>query len=170
MEIKSRVRERHAVGLSTTCQVQGETDQRGCPAQIRDVSQSGVGLVLERRFEPGTELDFEVPETAQNLPGRLPVRVVHASALPGGKWLHGCEFVRPLNDQELPRFLGQGKPQPEAAALGVKPAVRSAPLSAFLVDQVFATWFGRVQGAAGTVFQRTVCTTTPNPRRGLEAP
>jgi PilZ domain len=163
MEIKSRVWERHPVGQPTTCSIQGgETNERWT-ADIRDVSMAGIGLLFERRFEPGTVLDFAVPETAYGLPAFLAARVVHASALPGGQWLHGCVLLQPLNEVELQRFLGQGKPTSEPApvpppvvvpqpapAPQAAPAARPIPppapaLNAFVVDQVFASWFGRAQ-------------------------
>jgi PilZ domain-containing protein len=145
MEIKSRANERHAVGLPTSCQTQeGPRDGRW-PAQIRDVSVSGVGLLLDRRFEPGTMLDFVLPDSAYDLPPSMPVRVVHASALPGGQWLLGCVFIKTLSEEELKRFLGQGKPAPQGDS-PTKPAVPGGPmLNAFVVDQVFASWFGRAQ-------------------------
>jgi hypothetical protein len=157
MEIKSRVCERHKVGLPTSCRFEGETTEESIPAEIRDVSTSGVGLLFERRFEPGAILSFLVPETAYNLPPFMNARVVHASALPGGQWLHGCAFVQALSEEELQRFLGQGKPaeepvpaQPEPAQPEPAPLKPVLPptlgLNALVVDQVFASWFGRVQG------------------------
>lgn len=79
------------------------------PAQIRDLSQGGMGLILNRRFEPGTGLAVEIPETDNYPADTLLARVVHATRQPHEKWLLGCAFVSPLSDDELQRLLTLGR-------------------------------------------------------------
>ena len=105
MEIKSRVQQRHAWGLETSCgMIPGE--DRNWPTLVRDLSHGGVGLVLERRIEPDSDLAIEVPQADSNPADILRVRVIHATAIPGGQWLHGCVLVSPLSEDEIQRLLG----------------------------------------------------------------
>ncbi len=92
-----------------------DNDEPRCSAQIREVSRGGVSVWLRGPVAVGTRLIIEVPEK----PGKpaLPVlmRVVHATAAKGGRWLIGCEFVQPLSDSEL-QALRTGPPPHEAGA------------------------------------------------------
>src|SRR5947209_20383502 len=61
-------------------------------AQVRDISASGIGLLIDCPFPPGTTLAVEL----QGAAGALTVlaNVVHTNAQPDG-WLHGCELTEP---------------------------------------------------------------------------
>jgi hypothetical protein len=107
--VECRVWERFPCGLQTTCQplaARGD-NEISWPAQIRDLSQGGVGVVLTRRYEPGAALAIEIPEsdTVTTLMGK----VVHTTSLPGRLWLHGCAFVSPLSEDEVQRLLCLGQ-------------------------------------------------------------
>jgi hypothetical protein len=74
-------------------------------ALIEDVSAGGVGLLLGEAAAPGTVLLIQLPGSQ---PGEAPNRlgrVVHARALPDGYWVVGCQFNRPLADEELAAVL-----------------------------------------------------------------
>jgi hypothetical protein len=74
------------------------------PTKVRDISATGIGLLVSRRFEPGTILVVEMqgdPPVGERL---LLARVVHTTSA-GGEWLVGCEFINPLSDDELEAFL-----------------------------------------------------------------
>ena len=61
--------------------------------ECRQLSQ-GIGLVLRRRFEPGTILFIEPADAAGKPPLFLLAQVVRATANGGGEWLLGCRFAR----------------------------------------------------------------------------
>jgi hypothetical protein len=107
LTVECRVCERHSCDLQTSCQpVAARSDNDlSWPATVRDISVKGVGLVLRRRFEPGTGLAIEVPATATHPGDTLLGKVVHATALAGGNWLLGCQFVSELGDDELTGLL-----------------------------------------------------------------
>jgi hypothetical protein len=69
--------------------------------RVRDVSLAGIGLLVDRRFAPGTMLVL----TPEQPNGRgalvLSARVVHATQRCGSEWLVGCLFARPLSDEAL---------------------------------------------------------------------
>jgi hypothetical protein len=90
---------RYACDAKTSCTplaaLQSDT---GWEARVRDVSRIGLGLVLERRFEPGTIITVDLH------PRILLVRVAHAKALPEGGWLLGCELIDPSAGEDLVCF------------------------------------------------------------------
>src|SRR5438132_969821 len=97
-----RVYERYPSDLATQCQplaARGENDMKW-QATVRDISLGGMGLILQRRFEPRTGLAIELPDSDDSL-FTVFVRVVHATAQAGGRWLLGgqwfvdCTFVVP---------------------------------------------------------------------------
>ncbi|MDB5313714.1 MAG: prkC 37 [Gemmataceae bacterium] len=71
------------------------------PLVVRDVSAGGIGVLLARRFEPGTALAIELAGEAGGQPVRLPVRVVRVDAERAGHWIHGCTFAGPLTAGQL---------------------------------------------------------------------
>src|SRR5262249_35993927 len=113
MHAECRVWERHPCDLEASCQpiaARGDRD-RAWPGVIRDGSGGGGGLGLGRRFERGAGLAVEIPATASTPSEVLLARVVHATALPGGRWLLGCGFVSQLSDDELRRLLQLARPE-----------------------------------------------------------
>jgi hypothetical protein len=95
---------RRVCALATACVVDTDVFDGGAaeetwPAALRDVSVTGVGLVLARRFEPGTMLAIE---TGQEEPHpRVFAQVVRVLPDEVGHWFHGCAFDRRLSEREL---------------------------------------------------------------------
>jgi hypothetical protein len=81
------------------------SNQGGSPigwlAEVRDISATGIGLALRRRFEQGAVLFIELTSTLDNSAHLLPVTVVHATQSSDGDWILGCTFSRTLTDAEL---------------------------------------------------------------------
>jgi hypothetical protein len=77
-------------------------DEEKWPLVVRDVSSSGIGILLARRFEPGTELAVE------GIGGpfeRISARVVRVEPERAGHWIHGCAFAQPLAEDQLQSLL-----------------------------------------------------------------
>jgi hypothetical protein len=74
------------------------------PLVLQDVSATGIGLLLARRCEPGTELLVEVTGPDRTV-WALPVCVVRVRKDNYGHWMHGCAFLSPLDDSELAALL-----------------------------------------------------------------
>src|SRR5262245_55997221 len=68
-------------------------------ARIRDISAYGVGLLVPRRFGPGTVLLLELGEAKRRVSALA--RVVHLTVWDDGKWLMGCSFFGEINSEEL---------------------------------------------------------------------
>jgi serine/threonine protein kinase len=83
----------------------GWGSEEAWPLVVRDVSSGGVGVLLARRFEPGTDLSIELVVGTGGPPQRLPARVVRVQAERGGYWVHGCAFDPPLSDEQLATLL-----------------------------------------------------------------
>ena len=79
-------------------------------AEIRDISVAGAGLVLARRFEPGTPLFIDLASRGDGTPCTLSVRVARLASLPMGGWLLGCQFDTPLSEEDLKSLLAATAP------------------------------------------------------------
>src|SRR5262249_3958519 len=73
------------------------------PTKIRDISATGISLLLSRRFEPGTILVVEAQSTSPGEDRLFLARVIHTTPQ-GGEWVVGCEFVNPPSDDEVDGF------------------------------------------------------------------
>ena len=98
-ESERRTAARHPSTLRLTCYPVGGGLGERRTARVRNVSRTGMGLVLDRHWPPGTALIVEVPGAEGVHPAR--VRVVHATSQPGGCFLVGCTFDAPLGDADL---------------------------------------------------------------------
>jgi len=98
---------RHPLGIGTFGSIDtaiyggtGETDELW-PLVVRDVSAGGIGVLLARRFEMGTELTIELTAGSDATPRWLAARVVRIEPECNGHWVHGCAFRHPLSEEEL---------------------------------------------------------------------
>jgi hypothetical protein len=102
---------RHTLGVGTSAIVDtavyggGDQTDEEWPLVVRDVSKTGIGVVLARRFEPGTELIIELADEPSAVPSKFAIRVVRVKAEAGSQWLLGCEFRNPLVESELKALL-----------------------------------------------------------------
>ena len=104
---------RYSLGVGSNCTINSSVfdlpDAPGSaevwPLVVQDVSATGIGLLLARRCEPGTELSVEVVSDSAGARRCLPVRVVRVRKDNFGHWTHGCTFLAPLNRAELTAIL-----------------------------------------------------------------
>jgi hypothetical protein len=94
-----RASARRRCGRGGSCRTLPADREGQWPATVRDISAGGVGLLLPRRFEPGVLLAVELPEGCPA--GSVLARVAHATVRGGGEWLVGCQFLTPLDEDEL---------------------------------------------------------------------
>jgi serine/threonine protein kinase len=97
--------------IGTSCKTnpsileEGNTGEDSWPATIQDVSLGGVGLLISRRFEPGTMLRVTIQEGSEGPVHSLPAKVVRIVPEEFGHWLTGCVWERPLLPGELQDLL-----------------------------------------------------------------
>ena len=101
-----RVYERKPCVLPATCQPASVSEMKETrwQASISDLSQGGVLIHLQRRFEKGTALGLELPGDLNRDSTIVFVKVVHLRPHDGA-WALGCKFVSALSEDELQRLL-----------------------------------------------------------------
>jgi hypothetical protein len=87
--------------LEMVWQLFGARQDEGWSASLFDISQTGVGLIINRSFPPGTVLTVRLRPCSRTPSRTMLVRVKHCTARPDGEWLVGCTFVVKLKDGEL---------------------------------------------------------------------
>jgi hypothetical protein len=128
--------ERHECTVQATCQSVASRSNHDLMLQgkIRNISVGGVGLVVERRFEPGTGIFIECQTNDNRTVGPYMARVVHATSRPDGTWLLGCAFVSKLGDEEIRDLLQTADQNLQPAP---KQVVELERVTARLVDESY---------------------------------
>jgi hypothetical protein len=106
--VERRAWVRYPTKRDTFCQPRTARKDRDLwwQAEIHNISAGGIGLVLTRRFAPGTILSVELPSSSQSSVILQLARVAHASHRADGRWLIGCEFAKQLRDDDLKALTG----------------------------------------------------------------
>ena len=94
---------RYQCGLATPGRlllVDGQEWQR---AWVLDLSLGGVGLLLSRPLEQGSEVVIVLKSATQTF--ELAAHVCHSSRQQDGDWIVGCEFVKKLTNEERDTLL-----------------------------------------------------------------
>lgn len=68
---------------------------------VRNLSQSGAGLVLNRFIEPGSVVILNLFNWRRNIATRVPFRIVHASQHEDGNFFVGGAFTEELSAEEV---------------------------------------------------------------------
>jgi hypothetical protein len=89
---------RQASGLVSLVRAEGPAKALARRALVRDVSATGVGLLLDWHYPPGTLL--AVAPLGWVVPRILVARVIRTGP-EGPGWVHGCELTEPLGGAEL---------------------------------------------------------------------
>jgi hypothetical protein len=100
-----REAERFPPEITPVCRVGGLTLPVISRAIVRDLSATGIGLLVNQPMKAGTVLVLCLESVDRQLARPLPARVMHASAVSEGHWLVGCQFVRCLSEPELQALL-----------------------------------------------------------------
>jgi hypothetical protein len=100
---------RYPCTLKTCFQLIGRDTDAGWPATIQNLSSGGIGLVLARRFEPGTLLSFRLEAVSEGSSHTVLARVVRVSPRFNGGWTLGCIFTRKLEVDEVQALVREAK-------------------------------------------------------------
>jgi hypothetical protein len=68
--------------------------------RLWDISRGGGALLLTRSFLEGSTLVIELSHPANGDPRFFLVRVAYSKREGGLGWIIGCEFLRPLSEEE----------------------------------------------------------------------
>lgn len=86
--------------LKLACYPVGSGLRERRQARVRNVSRTGIGLLVDRPWQTGTILIVEFPPT-EDTAKAVRARVIHATAQLGGLFLVGCSFEPSLTDTEV---------------------------------------------------------------------
>ena len=106
-----RVYERLPCEIPAKCHPASLLDMKeaGWNGIILDISQGGIRIHLQRRFERGTALGLRLPgEPDHPEPIVVFVKVVHLKREDDGTYLLGCRFISELSEEEVTRIASSG--------------------------------------------------------------
>jgi hypothetical protein len=93
---------RQACDLTSACVVISLVEPVLLPVRVKDLSQTGVGLIMTARVAPGAFLAVKIQGRRQKTPQVIRARVIHATYQQDARaYLIGCYFVEPLRKEEL---------------------------------------------------------------------
>jgi PilZ domain len=99
IDFEKRHAERHDCDLDARTSPLDDPEGFSWGASIRDLSRTGVGLIVCFPFRTGTYLAVELRGST------MLTRVVHVRDRNDGSYQVGCEFLRPLADDEIDRLI-----------------------------------------------------------------
>jgi serine/threonine protein kinase len=92
---------RFPCGIEGSCRPLSGEKRTRWKGKVTDISATGVGLQLYRRFEPGAVLLLALPGVRPNASGGLMARVVRVQQQSARRWFVGCRLAARLSDEEL---------------------------------------------------------------------
>ncbi len=95
---------RFSCDLEVACVPASEDPDILWPARVINISCGGIGLLLSRRFEPGTLLQVELQIPKKGFSRPLLVQVMHVTGHDYGGYLVGCAFTNPLSEDEVKQW------------------------------------------------------------------
>jgi hypothetical protein len=100
-----RVAPRHPCSLVTSCHLIADLEGVPHSVKVRNISASGISLVLDRSIDPQSIVSIQLTNTTRNFTCSLRVRVIYNIEHPSGEWIMGGAFTRRLKEDELQAFL-----------------------------------------------------------------
>ncbi len=79
----------------------GSPDPDRHPAQVLNISASGMGLLVPSAIETGTLLSIDLSPPAGSFRRTMLACVVHATSHSPGQWALGCNFIHELDEDDL---------------------------------------------------------------------
>ena len=87
--------------LKITCYPVGASLLERRQGRMRNVSRTGIGVLVDRAWQSGTNVMLELPIGEEESIKSVRARVIHATAQLGGTFLVGCSFEVALSDAEV---------------------------------------------------------------------
>jgi hypothetical protein len=107
-ERRAHVRYSHA--LRTQCRPLGREGAASWTARVRDISRSGIALLMPREVRAGAVLVVALEGRGGRFARPILMRVVRVGPEGKGGWEVGCTFVTPLADDDLEALLLTRRP------------------------------------------------------------
>ena len=103
-EVERRASQRHLCTLEATSKPIDEEQTLSFGALVTDISATGVSVTLCFPFRPGTFLSIDL-QTETGMVRTLMVRVQYVHDQVDGMWRLGCEFIKPMSQNDMDLFL-----------------------------------------------------------------
>jgi hypothetical protein len=87
--------------LKIACYPAGGSFAERRQGRIRNVSRTGIGIVVDRAWQSGVTLILELPAEEGEGAKAVRARVIHATPQMSGMFLVGCNFENALTDAEV---------------------------------------------------------------------
>jgi hypothetical protein len=104
--IERRITTRHPCNLAASCRVMASLASGYPPIRVRNISVSGISLLVPIPIDAGLLLTIELKTVTRNLKRTLQVRVVYCTEHPSGDSIVGGTFTPGLSEEELRAFVG----------------------------------------------------------------
>ncbi len=105
VDVESSSNRRATVRYRRTAQQAGRAfianSSRAVDAVVVDISQGGIGIILDSHVAPETLVRVEMGGENNEMMVDLLANVAHVTPLENGRWRCGCEWVRKLTMDEL---------------------------------------------------------------------
>ena len=98
---EERVASRHRPRRVASVRLFLRPDFRSRPADLRDLSSTGAGLMVSVAVEVDAVIFIQLPGRRSGLTCTRAARVVHRTLLSTGEWLLGCRWQHPLPEEEV---------------------------------------------------------------------
>jgi hypothetical protein len=104
---------RYPCGLGASrhivAKVQPQASEAKITAHVRNISATGISLLVNRALDPETILYVELCRPSRFWFCEVPVRVVYTVQHPEGEYIVGGAFMRELTDDEVKGLLGTSR-------------------------------------------------------------
>lgn len=99
---EQRTSVRHTTRLKGPCPVIRAAEEGPWYATIRNVSEKGIGLIVNRPFRPGMLVTVELPDKRGEMSKPRLLKILHARPQPGNQWwVLGGTFLSRLTLEEI---------------------------------------------------------------------
>ena len=99
-----RAAERHLASGKVSCHPACGRTGELWSGRVRDISRTGIGLVLPRRWEKGTILLLQLDPIRGSGPRTLCACVIHSTPHPDDGFVVGCTHGGELSDEDIQAF------------------------------------------------------------------
>jgi PilZ domain len=106
-----RRRARHQCSRYAEVRVLSSRTEITWPAELRDISEDGCGMVVGQAYRPGALLRVSIFDGSEKRSLSRSAAVCHARRGPDGGWIIGVDFATPLTTEDVVGLLGAASVQ-----------------------------------------------------------
>ena len=104
-DIERRVATRFPCPLTTSCRLLAAMRGGPSPVRVRNISATGISLVVPQAYDPGTTMPVELKSVSRNVSRTVEIAVVYCIDHPSGEAILGGAFTAPLSEEDLRIFV-----------------------------------------------------------------